>query len=203
MLLTLAAGTLAGTVHVFSGPDHLAAVVPFAARNPGQGWKIGAMWGLGHGLGVAMVGALGLWARGWLDVERFSAGSEVAVGVLLVVLGVWSAVAPVHAHGGELHGHGPFAGHAHRGALGVGMLHGSAGVGHLFGVLPALALPTSLAIGYLAAYLVSAVASMSTFSWALAWLVARVGPGFSLHLRYVAAAAAVGVGVFWISSSVV
>jgi len=55
--MTLAlAGVAAGVVHVLSGPDHLAAIAPYAVTDKTRSWKTGVRWGLGHSTGVLGVG---------------------------------------------------------------------------------------------------------------------------------------------------
>ncbi len=47
--MTLAfAGLVAGFVHVLSGPDHLAAIAPYAVDGKSRAWRTGVRWGLGH-----------------------------------------------------------------------------------------------------------------------------------------------------------
>ena len=46
------AGVAAGLLHVFSGPDHLAAVAPLAADGRRSQWRTGLEWGIGHTTGV-------------------------------------------------------------------------------------------------------------------------------------------------------
>ncbi|MEZ4432716.1 MAG: hypothetical protein R3F65_09905 [bacterium] len=157
------AGLLAGSAHVVTGPDHLAAVAPLAVAHPTRAAAAGARWGLGHGLGVAALGALGLAARQAIDIDAWSTAAESLVGFLLIAIGAWAIRRAgrlvihdhPHAHDGDRHAHPhlhvavadhdhPDAHRAHRHApLWIGALHGAAGAGHLFGVLPALALPTS------------------------------------------------------------
>ncbi len=51
------AGLVAGFVHVLSGPDHLAAIAPYAVDSRSRAWRTGVRWGLGHTAGVLCVGA--------------------------------------------------------------------------------------------------------------------------------------------------
>lgn len=130
VLGALLAGLVAGVLHVLSGPDHLAAVLPFAVRGRRQALRVGATWGLGHGLGVLLLGAVAIALRSAVDVEAISAAAEVVVGVMLMVLGAWairrSRLVQVHAHEhahehaydthhvhGDAHTHGPAQGHVH------------------------------------------------------------------------------------------
>jgi len=89
-MITLLSGFAAGSLHVLSGPDHLAALAPMAAADHGRATSLGFRWGLGHGLGAAGLGLLALLGRGFIHVESWSAGAEAVVGLALVGLGVWS-----------------------------------------------------------------------------------------------------------------
>ena len=52
------AGLLASMLHVIMGPDHIAAVIPFAIEAKRKAWKIGLFWGLGHIFGMLLIGLL-------------------------------------------------------------------------------------------------------------------------------------------------
>ena len=106
--------------------------------------------------------------------------------------------------GSRLAPHAPRAhGHAHgHAALGVGALHGLAGTSHLVGVLPALALSSSVQVGvYLVGYAVGATAAMAAFGW-LVGVVTRSsgGDGTQLYRGLVSAAggASVITGAVWV-----
>jgi hypothetical protein len=115
---------------VLSGPDHLAAVLPLAARAPERARGVGAVWGLGHGGGMLVWLVLALLFQRLLPIELISGCAEVLVGASLMLLGLWSLRERTRdeAERGE-----------HRAALGMGVLHGTAGAGHLVGVLPCTA----------------------------------------------------------------
>ena len=85
--------------------------------------------------------------------------------------------------------------------MGVGLLHGMAGTGHLFGVIPALALGVGEAVIYLAAYLVAAVLAMGGFAFLLGRMAAKGGPRLVRRLMYGSGTAALVVGGFWIVGS--
>ena len=80
----------------------------------------------------------------------------------------------------------------------VGFLHGTAGTGHLFGVLPSLALSTFDAIIYLTTYLVSAVISMGMFGLILGYISKDRGPLFIRRLMYSVSGIVIIIGVFWV-----
>src|SRR5436190_2724165 len=98
------AGLAAGLLHVFSGPDHLAAVAPLAADSDRGSWRAGLQWGFGHTAGVLMIAALLLIVRDQLPLDAISAYSERIVGVALIAVGGWgiwkaSRTAPkAHSH---------------------------------------------------------------------------------------------------------
>ena len=212
-MLSLITGLAAGGLHVFAGPDHLAALTPIAVKAPAQAGRTGANWGLGHGLGVIIIGGLGLMLRSLVDFDVWSAWAEFAVGFMLLAVGAWSILrAPTvqahvhsHDHGHDQHEHT----HTHaakrldhnHAAFGIGFLHGLAGSGHLFGVLPALALPTGLAVVYLGSYLVAAILGMGGFAYLLGHLLRRGGPTWVQRIMIMSGGVAIGIGVFWIVRS--
>lgn len=190
------AGLAAGLLHVFSGPDHLAAVAPLVAADdraqPG-GWRTGLQWGIGHTLGVLLIAALLLVIREQLPLEMISVHSERLVGVALILVGGWG-VWKASRFGFKPHGH------AHAGAsFGMGALHGLAGSSHLFGVLPALAFATRFeAAWYLAGFGAGAIAGMTAFSAVMGLLSSRLSRRHSGSLLYASSAAALVIGGFWL-----
>jgi hypothetical protein len=200
------AGVTAGLVHVFSGPDHLAAIAPLASENNRQQWKTGLQWGVGHTAGVLLIGLLLLLLREQLPLDLISAHSERIVGVALILVGGWGVwramrlgVTPARDGGSPAHGHS----HSHRGAsFAMGTLHGLAGSSHLFGVLPAIAMPTrGASILYLAGFGLGAIAGMTAFAAAMGMVSQRLGrhnPRSFNGLLYVSSAAALVVGGVWL-----
>jgi hypothetical protein len=104
MLIALGAGIAVGLIHVLSGPDHLAAIAPLASVERQRVWAIGLRWGLGHALGVVLVGLLVGVLTQWVFVDPVSAASERLVGVMLLAvagLGFWRFFRPSgvkHSH---------------------------------------------------------------------------------------------------------
>lgn len=192
-MFALFAGLAAGLLHVFSGPDHLAAVAPLAADGDRGKWRTGLQWGVGHTAGVLLIAGLLLLIREQLPLDAISAYSERIVGVALIAVGAWG-LWKARRTGLTAHAH------SHAGAsFAMGTLHGLAGSSHLFGVLPALAFATRIeSIVYLAGFGVGAIVGMSAFSAALGLLSGRLPHRQSHGLLYACSAAALLVGGFWL-----
>lgn len=220
-------GLFAGSAHVVSGPDHLAAVAPLAAQKRGdRSWWLGLQWGLGHAAGAILVGILAVVLRQLAPVDLISSWSERLVGIVLIAVGLWGVRRVLrdrvhtheHDHGSHRHTHIHFHlqadgeetpeqthdthhrhGHA---ALGIGLLHGLAGGSHFLAVLPALAFPTLFqAFCYLAAYGLGSVLAMVLFALALGRLAGHLSLRNPLALRglmMVSSLVAVGLGGFWL-----
>ena len=204
-MFALLAGLAAGLVHVFSGPDHLAAIAPLASDGDRDRWKTGLQWGVGHTTGVLLIGLLLLLLREQLPIDLISSQSERIVGVALIVVGgwgVWKATRqgladPERSRRAHTHSH------PHTGASFVmGTIHGLAGSSHLFGVMPALALPTAAsALTYLAGFGLGAIAGMTAFAAGIGWVSDYFGrrhPRSLSGLLYASSAAALVVGGVWL-----
>lgn len=200
-------GLVAGAGHVVAGADHLAVVAPLAASRRRGAWRTGLRWGLGHAGGVAVIGAAAALLREVLPLEQLTAWSERIVGLSLIAVGLWAMTAVVaELRGGEGDDRPPRALHGREGraAFAVGLLHGTAGAGHVLGVLPALALPTLAGAGaYLLSFAAGTVAAMTLY----AAVVGHAGRRLSLSGRNAYAgllagcsALSVVVGVYWLWS---
>jgi hypothetical protein len=198
------AGLLAGLVHALSGPDHLSAVAPLVIGETRRRWRMGLLWGIGHSLGVWVVGLLALGLRGILPVASLSSWSERLVGAVLIGVGLWGlrrafAARLPHAHDGEAPAKRPG-----RAAVWIGGLHGLAGSSHILGLLPALALPSpGASFGYVAGFGLGAVAAMTAFSSAFGLVAARFTTrGLRAYQAMLASfsAAAIVIGGYWLVS---
>ncbi len=169
MIAQFFTGLLMAGVHVVTGPDHLAAVTPLAIERRHKAWSVGLFWGIGHVVGMLLIGLLYLAFRELIPVEAISEHSEFLVGFVLIGIGVWAILKATlriqahhhqhpHVHAGpepvvHIHPHDhqdEFQhGHQHQkaqrqsnlAALSVGTLHGFAGISHFLLILPTLMLP--------------------------------------------------------------
>lgn len=225
-------GVLAAVIHVLSGPDHLAAVGPIALKQKNNSWLIGMSWGLGHNFGMVLIGILFFYFREFIPVEFISAQSEKIVGFILILIGLWvflklfrknKAHSHIHTHksnDGETyahyhdHDHTAQNNHEHKhsqrqsalAVLGVGTIHGFAGISHLIGLLPTLAFShKSEAVLYLSGFAAGTIISMIVFSAVLGIIGKaassknKIRPYYFLNV--LAASAAIFVGLFWIYHS--
>ncbi len=224
-MISVVTGLVLGAIHVVSGPDHLAAVAPFAAESRRKAWKIGLRWGVGHAGGVLFIGLLSLLLHDWLPLDAISSWSERLVGVVLIGIGLWGLRRALsgrvhtheHEHNGEKHVHihthdGATAhSHSHEGgvehrhthaAFAVGTLHGVAGSSHFLGVLPALAFPTMTeAVWYLTAFGIGTVAAMVVFSSLVGWSARSLAASSAQAYRQMmgfCSLAGVVVGGWWL-----
>ncbi len=221
------AGALAGLLHVFSGPDHLAAVAPLSLEHGPRSWRIGLGWGVGHSAGVIVLGLVLLLLKEFLPLEGISSWAERLVGVVLIGIGIWGlrkAFANkvhlhAHQHGGEQHAHfhvhgtktahSPARSSAHQhshAVMGVGMLHGLAGGSHLMNMVVALAFPTRVqTLTYIGTYVLGTVTAMSFFSLLVGWIAARWAVGSQMAYRNLMVACSVVallLGGYWLLAPV-
>ena len=166
--LPLIAGLIASMLHVISGPDHLAAVTPFAIESKKKAWKIGLSWSMGHLAGMIAIGGLITAFGEIIPVEKISEYSEQLVGLVLVGVGVvalykifrskkghthlhvHSENEPlIHSHPHD-HSHEKSHRHVHpenlkqsnSASFSIGLLHGFAGIAHFLLFLPVLGFET-------------------------------------------------------------
>ncbi len=184
--VVLVVGVLLGLRHA-TDPDHIAAMTTLVAsgreRAARSAARLGAWWGVGHGVTLVVFGIPILLAERYLS-ERLQQGAETAVAVLIVFLAVRLLVRWRHGYF-DLHAH-PHADQQHRhavrtplGAFGIGLVHGmggSAGVGLL--LLAAIPSETVAVVSLLLLALFTAI-SMS---------IVTAGFGLTLTARPVAAA---------------
>lgn len=230
-------GIIAAMAHVLSGPDHLAAVGPLAVNVKIRAWLIGMAWGIGHLIGMLLVGVLFYYFRELIPVEFISENSEKIVGGLLIVIGIWSLSRllnfnkstkhkHVHKHKtseGEVyvhkhhHHHEDKSVHVHVhkkheqqtywAALGIGILHGLAGVSHFISLLPTLAFPSNFDSAlYLVGFGFGTILAMVIFSVLLGFAAKKASKQKRDTLLKVITAivglSAVVVGIYWIFSAV-
>lgn len=177
-----------GLRHAFE-PDHVTAVATMVARERSarSTLRYAAAWGAGHAAILVLVACVLVALRAQMP-ERLSLAFEIAVGVVLVALGV-RALSPSKDEHAHHHGR-PFA---------VGVVHGLAGSGALTALALAQTPDPRAAIGSVALYGVGAIVGMSLLAGAAGPLLARASraPRVRRGLVLVAGLGSVAFGLFW------
>jgi cytochrome c biogenesis protein CcdA len=91
-LISFLTGFIASVQHVVTGPDHMAAVTPLAIDSKKKSWLIGLGWGLGHTVGMLIIGGLFLLFKEILPIDSIAKHSDQLIGILLIVIGCWSVL---------------------------------------------------------------------------------------------------------------
>ena len=185
------AALIASILHVITGPDHLAAVIPFAIESKKKAWKIGLFWGIGHLMGMLAIGILFLIFRELIPVDSISAYSEQLVGMVLLLIGAWSFykifkeekkhkhlhvhsnhTVAIHKHE-HAHHHETSHHHTHNhqlkqsgfASLSIGFLHGLAGISHFLLFIPVASFKNQIdSISYLVGFSCGIVLAMTSFA---------------------------------------
>ncbi|PKP10171.1 MAG: hypothetical protein CVU09_08570 [Bacteroidetes bacterium HGW-Bacteroidetes-4] len=201
-MLSLFVGLGTSVLHVISGPDHLAAVTPLALSSRLKSWFVGLFWGIGHVLGALVIGGLFILMRDLIPLELISKHSEQLVGLILIIIGIW-AFWRINRKDNHHHSYKISQSKTMLSAISIGIIHGLAGVSHIIGILPTLALPTKAdAILYLAGFAAGTIITMIAFSGILG-LITHKAVIQQKHLLYKRINATGGifailVGLYWI-----
>jgi high-affinity nickel-transport protein len=124
--VALGMGLVLGLRHA-TDADHVAAVATLLQREHTTvaAARIGALWGLGHGLVLIVAAALMQFA-GVVVAPRFAFAAELCVCVMLVLLGVVGLRRARRTHAEKIDTHKIKSSQENR-AIGVGAMHGLAG----------------------------------------------------------------------------
>ncbi len=199
----LAAGAVLGIRHALEA-DHLAAVATLVDGDDRSGY-VGASWGIGHSIPIAVLGLLfvAFGVRLPASVTKFF---EVVVGLVLVVLGAQMLLAAVrhvdvesHDHGDGHHSHlrvrslsiGLTHSHREESSFLVGVVHGFAGSGGLVIALVSTAPTLSTALSFLVGFSALSIVTMAAVSTLWGRIV---GTRFTTYLQGTAGAVGIGVG---------
>lgn len=204
-MLSLFAGTLAGLLHILSGPDHVLTLAPFSVEARGEAWRVGIRWGLGHAVGVLLVAIPAFFVRDIVDFDGLLGLGEQLIGWILIGVGSWGLahLRNLSFDRADLAGDEVRPAHLHTtAALLVGGAHGTLGTGHILGVLPVLALPSWVdAVTYLAGFACGTILAMTGVAALIGLVVRRGGAQAARIYRGLFATlclAALLAGVAWI-----
>lgn len=226
--LPLFAGIIAAVAHVISGPDHLAAVTPFAIESKKKAWRVGLFWAIGHLLGMISIGILFLLFKEFIPVEKISAHSEKFVGVLLIGLSIWIFVQlfrkekkhhHIHIHTENKgvihkhpHKHSDELNHNHQhknlkqnnlASLSFGFVHGLAGVAHFLLFLPVLGFTSKVdATQYIIGFGIGTIIAMVSYAFVIGNISTASknahNANFFKGIRFASGLFAFIIGVYWL-----
>ena len=186
LLAVLALGFFLGMRHA-TDPDHVIAVSTIVARNRSTvgAALVGAVWGLGHTFTIVLVGGAIIGFR-WVIPPRLGLSMELAVGVLLIVLGIANVVAVIRSArrtAGESESHSHASDGAplgwldrHLGGLApyklvrpliIGVVHGLAGSAAVALLVLTTIQSSALSLLYLALFGVGTIAGMMLITMAI------------------------------------
>lgn len=224
----LFAGIIAAILHVISGPDHLAAVTPFAIESKKKAWKVGLFWGIGHLIGMLSIGVLFLIFKEFIPIEKISEYSEKLVGVVLIVLGVWifskifmeeKSHIHIHVHSEEnplihkhSHLHNSEKTHNHKhpnlkqgkiASLSVGIIHGLAGIAHFLLFLPVIGFESQLdSFKYIIGFGIGTLLAMISFALVIGKISSLStkdhNDSFFKGIRLAGGLFAFIIGIYWV-----
>jgi hypothetical protein len=212
-------GLVQGVRHALE-PDHVAAVSTLVAeqRSARSSVRFAVAWGAGHGLTLVVVGAVLLCIRGEIPA-RVADVFELAVGAMLIVLGLRALVLAAraggtgplarHRHGDVEHVHEHGADHLHvlrvhgwalaRRPLLVGLMHGLAGSGALTAMAMARFSNPFAGVGFVALYSVGAMCGMAALAGVAGVPLARLAtrPGAPSVMLALTGILSIGLGGAW------
>ncbi len=221
---SLFSGILTSMLHVITGPDHLAAVSPLVFESKKKAWRIGLLWGVGHILGMLSIGILVFFLKDFIPLDYISTQSEKIVGIVLIGLGIWTIIkinkeqkhkyphthenkdeTIVHIHQKEenKHQHKKVANTTYSTALGIGFIHGLAGVAHFILLLPVLGFSSNWAsILYIIGFGIGSIAAMVSYAVILGRISKALNnstesKSFSIGIRYTTGIVAILIGIYW------
>lgn len=202
-------GVVASSIHVLSGPDHLAAVTPMVVESEKNAWRIGLSWGLGHVTGIMIIGILVYLFREAIPFETISGYGEKFVGIILIMIGLWvlakfiqtkkNKTVRVNKTKSGIRKSNIF----HDFTYGVGVVHGMAGVSHLILLLPVLSFNSSEdAFIYIVGFCLGSIVSMIMYTMVLRFFIIKAMhrnyPFLAGGIQFSAAIFALSVGFYWV-----
>jgi hypothetical protein len=217
-------GLLSGGLHAISGPDHLAALLPPSVGKPGwYGLRLGATWGLGHGVSAIFLGMCAFFLKGRMSeqfsfLQRLSKYTEAAVGLSLFIIGAIGVKENLELrkehqqeNGTEPEMFSKLSMTTFKSSVSIffnGILHGLSWDGAP-SIAPALAMTSwRSAISFLMSYCIGTMAAMSFTAGAFGEGSLRLGEAFNnedlpMNLSFASSLLAIMIGVYWVAQALV
>jgi ABC-type nickel/cobalt efflux system permease component RcnA len=203
-----------GLLHALE-PDHMAAVTAFAVRRPAPlaAARFGLRWAFGHGTMVIGAGLLVL-LLGLSIPESASWWFDRAAGIVLIILGIWTALHARHLHA-HVHRHAVGVEHAHlhshaftrehdheHAATLIGAVHGLAGAAPAIALLQVSRFDSVVhGTAYLLVFAIGTALSMALYALVTGYVVGRAAIASQRWARRLGLFTGVGtiaIGIFWL-----
>ena len=212
---TIAGGLLSGGLHAITGPDHLAAILPPSVGQRGWiGLRIGATWGLGHGVSAIFLGICAYFLKGRMSskfrfLQQLSTLAESAVGVSLLAIGFLGIKENLESDNTDGHGDGDGTDlqlggvKTSKAIFANGVLHGFSWDGAP-SLAPALAMTSwHSALSFLLAYCVGTMIAMAVTAGLVGEGSVRLGkainsPSLPKQLSFGSSCIAIIIGAYWL-----
>ena len=221
-------GLLSGGLHAISGPDHLAALLPPSVGKPGwYGLRLGATWGLGHGVSAILMGMCAFFLKGRMSeqfsfLQKLSKYTEAAVGLSLFIIGAIGVKENLELRKEHKNDQGASSSVStepemfsklsmttFKSSVSIffnGILHGLSWDGAP-SIAPALAMTSwRSAISFLMSYCIGTMAAMSFTAGAFGEGSLRLGEAFynedlPMNLSFASSLLAIFIGIYWIAQA--
>lgn len=195
--------------YLIIGPDHLAALLPSSVGKSGwYGAKVGAVWGMGHGISATLLGFTLFFLKDKIGgkfafLEKITNLAESAVGLSLVAIGLLGVKESLAKDHDDQAAASEQKATSYQAIFANGLLHGFSWDGAP-SIAPAIAMTSWKAAGlFFGAYSVGAMITMSIVAGTIAWLSSRMGqlsnnPQLPKKLSLISSLIAVVIGLYWL-----
>lgn len=194
MVMALA-GLGSGALHALSGPDHLLSLAPLSVGRRQGAWRVGLLWGIGHGLGTLAASAVLLLALSAVHLEGVERWGERVAALALLGMGAWGLKRRSLAHPPQAET---------RSVLAVGLVHGLTGAAALLLILPATVSGSALDRAlYLGGFSIGSTVAMAALTAGIATFSrsGRVSAWASAKVPRMASALSIVLGSAWMVGS--
>ncbi|PVX49899.1 hypothetical protein C7377_1537 [Balneicella halophila] len=171
MLELLFTGLYIGSIHIFTSPDHLAALIPLSLMDSKKSWRVGLLWGFGHLIGLLLLGILLYYFKSLINIDAFSHYSLLYIGILLILIGIWVVVKSGRI---KLKPSPKTHKHLSRISIGTGVVHGFAGFSHIYSLAPTISMNDTDFFSYFGGFAFGSIASVVLFTYLLCFIPTRI-----------------------------
>ncbi len=197
MFELLFTGLYLGAIHIFSAPDHLAAIVPLSLLDRKKSWRIGLIWAVGHLIGLLVLGVLLYYFKSLINIEFLEHYGMLYIALLLVFIGLWIVFKSTKINFSNLQKHQK---HLTRISLGTGIIHGFAAVSHIYSLAPTISMDDIEFFSYFGGFAFGSLFSVVAFTYFLGIIPNRIASSerFYQKLLFWSGSITIIVGVLFI-----